>query len=255
MKISGVIITYNEEKFIRQCLESIKDVVDEIVIVDSFSTDNTKAIAQEYNAKFIENTFDGFISQKNFANSQAQFDYVLSLDADEQLSDTLKQSIIEVKKSNVNFDGYSFNRLNNYCGQWIKHSGWYPDSKIRLFNRHKAKWVGENNLHELIVLDNKQSCLHLKGDLLHYAYDSIAEHWNKINKYTDIVAKHIFEHQPHKNIGFNKLFLSPLWKFIKGFVVQKGYKDGFYGLIICSLSAFYSHIKYAKVKEYQLKNK
>ncbi|MDO4729249.1 MAG: glycosyltransferase family 2 protein [Bacteroidota bacterium] len=255
MKISGVIITFNEERFIRQCIESIKDVVDEIVVVDSFSTDNTKVIAQEYNVRFIENKFEGFIAQKNFANSQAIYDYVLFLDADEQLSEQLKKSILDIKSLKVRFDGYSFNRLNNYCGHWVKYSGWYPDAKIRFFNRNKAKWVGENNLHEQIVLDNKESEQKLDGDLVHYAYDSVSEHWTKINKYTDIVSRYIFENQPNKKIGFSKLFLSPFWKFIKSFIFQKGYKDGAYGLIICSLAAFYTYLKYAKVKEFQLKNK
>src|SRR5690606_32197904 len=124
-KISGVIITYNEEKHIENCLKSIIDIVDEIVIVDSHSSDNTKDICLKYNVKFIEQKFLGFTDQKNFASTQATNDYVLSLDADEALSEELRTEILKAKQ-HLAYDGYSFNRLNNYCGKWIKHSGWYP---------------------------------------------------------------------------------------------------------------------------------
>lgn len=252
-KISGVIITFNEEKFIENCIQSIIDVVDEIVVVDSFSTDKTKEICLKYGVRFIENPFEGFTTQKNFANNQAKYDYVLSLDADEALSDKLKKSILAVKK-NLNYDGYSFNRLNNYDGKWIKHSNWYPDRKIRMFNRKKAIWKGKNNLHEVIVLNNPKSHGILKGDLLHWAYESINEHYIKANDYATIAAKNSFERNPNKKIGTIKLLLSPFWKFFKNYIIKRGFLDGFEGLVICSFTAFGTFLKYAKTKELQQKS-
>ncbi|MFA5557426.1 MAG: glycosyltransferase family 2 protein [Flavobacteriaceae bacterium] len=253
-KISGVIITFNEEKFIENCLKSIIDVVDEIVVVDSFSTDRTKEICLKYGVRFVENPFEGFTTQKNFANDQAKYDYVLSLDADEELSEELKKSIMEVKE-NLDYDGYSFNRLNNYDGKWIKHSNWYPDRKIRLFNRKKANWKGKNNLHEIIVLDNSKSHKILKGDLLHWAFESINDHYVKANSYANIAAKNSFERNPNKKIGFTKLLISPFWKFFKNYFIKKGFLDGFHGFVICVFTAFGTFLKYAKIKELQQKSK
>ena len=134
VQISGVIITYNEEEHIEKCLMSLTDVVDEILIVDSFSTDKTQGICEQFNVRFIQHKFEGYIEQKNYALSLATHDYILSLDGDEALSDTLKESILKVKQ-NWEHDGYYSNRMNNYCGQWIKHSDWYPDRKLRLFKK------------------------------------------------------------------------------------------------------------------------
>lgn len=252
-KISGVIITFNEEKFIENCLKSITGVVDEIVVVDSFSTDRTKEICLQYGVRFIENKFIGFTDQKNFANDQAQYDYILSLDADEALSEELKKSILEAKNNFVH-DGYSFNRLNNYCGKWIKHSNWYPDNKIRLFNRHKARWKGENNLHEIIVLDEPKSKENLNGDLLHWAYDSIDEHYQKVRSYTNIAAQNSFKRKPNKKIGFSKIVINPFWKFFKNYFIKKGFLDGYQGFVICCFASFGTFLKYVKIKELQQKN-
>ena len=140
-QLSVVIITFNEERNISRCLDSVKDIADDVVVVDSFSVDKTEQICKEKGARFISHTFDGHIQQKNWAITQAKFPHILSLDADEALSDELKKSILEVKK-NWKHDGYSMNRLTNYCGQWIYHCGWYPDRKLRLFNSKKGNWGG-----------------------------------------------------------------------------------------------------------------
>src|SRR5690554_6758660 len=254
-KISGVIITFNEEKFIENCLKSITGVVDEIVVVDSFSTDRTKEICLQYGVRFIENKFIGFTDQKNFANDQAQYDYILSLDADEALSEELKNSILTAKQ-NLAYNGYSFNRLNNYCGKWIKHSNWYPDNKIRFFNRHKARWVGENNLHEIIVLDHPQNKANLKGDLLHWAYDSYQEHHAKVNQYTQIAAENYFKRKGNKKkISILKILSSSFWKFFKNYFLKKGFLDGFQGFVICCFASFGTFLKYIKIKELQQKIK
>lgn len=254
-KVSGVIITYNEEKFIENCLKSIIDIVDEIVVVDSFSSDRTKAICLRYGVRFIENKFEGFTDQKNFANDQAQYDYILSLDADEALSEQLKKSISEIKE-NLVYDGYSFNRLNNYRGKWIRHTDWYPDNKIRLFNRKKARWVGEDNLHEIIVLDHPKSKANLKGDLLHWAYESYGEHHAKVNQYTQIAAENYFKRKGNKKtISIFKILSSSSWKFFRNYFLKKGFLDGFQGFVICTFDSFSTFLKYIKIRELQQNSK
>ena len=155
IKLSAVIITYNEEEHLEKCLNSLIDVADEIIVVDSFSTDKTKEICIAKGARFVEHKFDGHIEQKNYAISQAKNQYVLSLDADEALTEALK---IEVKNiiNNWEYDAYVFNRLTNYCGTWIKHSGWYPDKKLRLWDVTKGKWGGENP-HDMVIMDKGSS--------------------------------------------------------------------------------------------------
>lgn len=251
-KISGVIIAYNEETYIRRCLTSMIGVVDEIVVVDSFSTDATLAICQEFNAKIVQRPFVGFTDQKNFANDQASFDYILSLDADEALSDTLRASILELKP-HMNAEGYSFNILNHYCGKWIHHSNWYPGTKIRLYHKEKARWYSPTNLHETIQLDNPKNRVHLKGDLLHWAYDSFSEHHLKIDSYTSLAAKNYVANKS-KPISISKIVINPFWKFFKNYFFKKGFKDGFQGFVICSMAGYSTFLKYIKIIELQ-KNK
>ena len=150
-KISAVIITFNEEKYIEKCISSLEEIADEIIVVDSFSTDRTEDICGKFNVRFSKHKFDGYVEQKNYAMSLASYPYILSLDADEALSDELKKSILGIK-DNLKYDGYIFNRLNNYCGKWIKHSRWYPDKHLRLFNSAKGKWTGPNP-HDKFKLD------------------------------------------------------------------------------------------------------
>jgi glycosyltransferase involved in cell wall biosynthesis len=166
-KLSVVFITFNEEKNIERSLVSVREIADEIVVVDSFSTDATKEICVNYGVRFIEHEFRGYVEQKNFAASQATYDLVLSLDADEVPDAKLIESISSVK-SNWQFDGYFMNRLNNYCGTWIRHGTWYPNRKLRLWNRKKGKWAGFNP-HDRFELVDGSSTGYLKGDLLHYS--------------------------------------------------------------------------------------
>lgn len=142
IKLSAVIITYNEEDNIERCLESLEKTADEILVVDSFSSDRTAEICKSKGVEFIQHSFEGHIEQKNYALSRASNDYVLSLDADEALSDKLIQSI-RAAKQNWSTNGYSVNRLTNYCGKWIRHCGWYPDKKIRLWDKRKGTWGGD----------------------------------------------------------------------------------------------------------------
>ena len=247
VNLSAVIITYNEERNIKRCLDSLEGVVDEIVVVDSFSTDRTKTICLQAGATFIEHVFEGHIEQKNWAAQQATNDFVLSLDADEALDETLKKEILRVK-SNWIADGYSFNRLTNYCGKWVKHCGWYPDVKLRLWDRKKGAWGGTNP-HDLYKMEAGCTIQHLKGDLLHYSYYTIQEHIAQTNYFTDISAKAYFK----KGIrsSWFKILVKPLFSFFSMYVLKRGFLDGYYGWVISRISANATFLKYIKLKELQ----
>ncbi len=248
-QISVVIITYNEEKNIARCIESVRDIADDIMIVDSFSTDNTKSICKKYEVRFIEHAFEGHIQQKNWAVTQAKYPYILSLDADEALSETLKESIKAVRE-NWSHDGFTFNRLTNYCGKWIRHCGWYPDKKLRLWDSRKGKWMGKNP-HDRYELEKGTTLKHLKGDLLHYSFYSIAQHIDQINKFSEIGADEAYKNG--KKSTLLKICLKPCWKFFRDYIIRLGILDGYYGFIVCAISAHATFIKYVKLKEMQKK--
>jgi len=245
VQISGVIITYNEEKNIERCINSLQDLVDEIVVVDSYSTDDTKSICQNLGIRFIEHNFEGHIEQKNFAMRQATHHYILSLDADEMISSQLKSSILEVKK-NWDGDGYSVNRLNNYCGKWIRHSGWYPDRKIRLWDRRKGQSCGTNPHDKVELTDGKVQFL--KGDLLHYAYREVGEHIEQINKFAIIAAEEAYLKGRKSNFLIH-VILNPWFKFFRKYFLQLGFLDGYYGFVFCSVASVFNFFKYLRLKE------
>ena len=244
-KLSVVIITLNEEKNIRRCIESVKSIADEIIILDSFSTDSTESICNELGAKFIQHKFDGHIQQKNRALQLATNDWVLSLDADEAPDNTLIKSPTTVLE-NPTADAYFFNRKTNYLGKWIKHSGWYPDKKLRLLLKSKGKWDGINP-HDKIEMDDSAKIEYLKGDLLHYSYYSIEQHLQQLNSFTNIGAAEAFKRGKKSN-WFIASYKS-IWKFKRDYFFKLGFLDGYYGFIICSISAFATFSKYIKLKE------
>ena len=250
IKISVVIITYNEEKNIGRCLESVRELADEIVVVDSFSKDKTKEIALHYGAKWIENKFEGHVEQKNFALDQAKYSHVLSLDADEALSEELKTSIQEIKE-NCDSESYSMNRLSSYCGQWIRYCGWYPDKKVRFVNRHKARWGGDNPHDKLIP--KEQGTIHLKGDILHYTYYTISEHIRQVDYFTDIAAMASYRKGKKSNLFL--ILTSPVFRFFKSYFIKRGFLDGYYGFVVCSIQAFSNFSKYVKLLELNKKFK
>ncbi len=243
--ISAVIITFNEEKNIKRCLESLQGVVDEIVVVDSFSKDKTEEICKAFNVKFVQHAFEGHIEQKNWAITQATFPHILSLDADEALDENLKKSILEVKQ-NFNFPAYSMNRLTNYCGKWIHHCGWYPDTKLRLWDSRLGAWGGDNPHDKYELVDASQKTAHLKGDILHYSYYSLQDHYKQVEYFTTILAKAQFE--KGKKAAFITLIFSPIVKFIKDYFINLGFLDGKEGFIICRISAFATYTKYKKLR-------
>jgi glycosyltransferase involved in cell wall biosynthesis len=249
--ISVVIITFNEEKNLERCLQSIQSVADDVVVVDSFSTDRTKEIAIKYNARFIQHVFEGHIEQKNWAITQAKFPHVLSLDADEAIDETLKQSILEAKED-WGADGYSMNRLNYWCGQSIRHGGWYPDRKFRLWDSRKGSWGGINP-HDEYKVQAGCSEKHLKGDILHFSYYTINQHLKQVNYFTDILAQQYFE--KGRKASWFKILINPLIKFIGSYFFQKGFLDGFAGFAVCMISAHATFLKYAKLRMLQKQSK
>ncbi|HBH48205.1 MAG TPA: glycosyltransferase family 2 protein, partial [Bacteroidales bacterium] len=188
---------------------------------------------------------EGHIQQKNWAITQARYPHVLSLDADEVVSERLLKEILKVKE-NWQADGYYFNRMTNYCGKWIKHCGWYPDRKLRLWDSRKGEWGGINP-HDKFEMEKGTTIQHIKGDLYHYSYHSISQHVLQIDKFTTIGATEAIKNGKAANIFL--LVLKPIWKFVRDYIVKLGILDGYYGYVICSLSSKALFIKYLKMIE------
>lgn len=244
VQISGVIITFNEEHNIERCLDSISKVVDEIVVVDSFSNDQTKKICLDKGVRFIEHAFESHISQKNFALKQAKHDVVLSLDADEYLSDELTASILQVKE-NWNDKVYRMNRLSMYGTKWIRYGNWYPDCKIRLWDRKLASWGG-NNPHDTVKLHNPTKVVKLRGDILHRSYRNSAESIVKIQSYSEIYAK---ENVGKKSSSMFTIVIHSSFAFFKSYIIKRGFLDGYEGLAVAVSVANHTFYKYAKLYE------
>jgi glycosyltransferase involved in cell wall biosynthesis len=247
ISLSAVIITFNEERNIERCLNSLKDVADEIVVIDSFSTDKTEEICKKYGVKFIQNPFEGHIQQKNFAIDAASHDWILSLDADEALTEELKKSILEVK-GKPTFAGYRMNRLTNYCGHWVKHCGWYPDTKVRLVDRTKARWVGVNPHDRLDLYENKESGF-LNGDILHYSYYTREDHLKQIEYFGNIAARELYDRGGKTNLLM--IAVKVVAQFIKSYFLKSGFLDGPTGFTISRLSAYATYRKYVKLLNMQ----
>lgn len=243
--ISAVIITYNEELFIDKCLASLVGVADEIIVVDSFSTDRTEEICRKYNVRFVQHKFEGFRDQKNYALKLATHNNILSLDADEALSDKLRESILAVK-GNWKYVGYKFNRRNNFCGTWIRFSEWYPDKQLRLFFADHGRW-GELNLHEKFLLSNGAKVGKLEGDLLHWPFSSLQDHSDKMKKYSQIGAVEF--HKAGKKANILTPYIHLIWGFFRSYIIRGGFLDGRNGYRICSLYAKSSYEKYKKLRE------
>lgn len=239
--ISACIISFNEENKIEDCLKSLLPVADEIIVVDSLSTDKTVEIAEKYTDRVIHQTFLGHIEQKNLAVEQASHDWILSLDCDERLSEELQQSILSVKDTLDKADAFCMSRKTFYVYRWLNHC-WYPDIKTRLFNRNTSHWGGTNP-HDHIITKGEQ-IERLKGDIHHYSFDSISDHLQTIDRFTEIGADELIR----KNKRFN--IFSPLthasWVFIKLYIVKRGFLDGFAGLTVSVLSYMHVYIKYSK---------
>ena len=241
-RISATIITCNEERNIARAMESLR-CCDEIIVVDSGSTDRTPEIAAKLGACVVESPWGGYARQKNLAAEHSHNDWILSLDADEALSEALEGEIWHIKKKGPEFDAYTMPRLAQYLGRWILHSGWYPDRKVRLYHRSKAKWIGEY-VHESVQVDG--SVGHLESDLLHFTCDSLSEHLRTLDRYTTLAAEQLIEQK--KQVNWTHLVLDPAWTFWKSYVFQLGFLDGLEGLTIAQMAALYNFLKYAKAR-------
>jgi len=244
-KISVVIITLNEEKNISRCIESVTEVADEIIVIDSHSTDNTRDLSSGLGARVVETDWKGYADTKNYGNNLARYDYILSLDADEALSDELKQSIKSNKEKGLEKDAYSMNRLTNFCGRWIRHGGWYPDLKTRLWKKGRARWSG--TIHEKLILTDNKKAEMLHGELLHFAFSDIGQHISQINRFSSLAAERAYK--KNKKTGIVGIIGRSYWKFLRDFVVRAGFLDGYYGYVIARNSAHATFLKYAKLRE------
>lgn len=245
IKLSVVIITFNEEKNIERCLLSVKEVADEIVVLDSFSKDKTREICEKYDVKFFQHAFDGHIQQKNRAITYASFPHVLSLDADEALDETLQKSIQEIK-SNFLKEGYYMNRLTNYCGHWVRHCGWYPDKKLRLWDSRKGAWTGINPHDKYELFSGDKNAGFLKGDILHYSYYTVDDHYKQMEYFSNIAAQAYVE--KGKKVPAYKLIVNPVAKFISHYILNLGFLDGKAGFLISKISAYATYLKYKKIR-------
>lgn len=242
MKISATIITFNEERNVSRVIESLR-CCDEILVLDSGSNDRTVEIATKLGARVEEASWHGYAAQKNIAAELATHDWILSLDADESVSEALEAEIWHIKKSGPRFDGYTMPRLAQYLGRWILHSGWYPDRKVRLFNRKKARWVGDF-VHESVQVIG--SVGHLQSNLLHFTCNSLSEHLRSMDGYTTLAAQEIAARE--QNIALGRLLLDPPWTFFRTYVLKLGFLDGVEGLSIAYMAALYNFVKYAKAR-------
>lgn len=245
LRVSACLVTHNEEANIGRCLKSL-DWVNEIVIIDDFSTDATVEIASAFSGRIFRHPWKGHIEQKNFAIDQASCDWVFCIDADEEVSPELRQAILEVLRKNTRAAGYFVPRRVRYLGTWINHSGWYPDYKLRLFKRSAGRWSGINP-HDCVQLHGKAE--YLRGDLYHYPYRDLSDHLSTMNHYTSISAQEL--HIRGRRFQWRDLFFHPLARFIRMFFLKFGFMDGIRGLILAILGAVYVFQKYLKLWELQ----
>lgn len=243
-RLSVVIISYNEEKNISRCIGSVANIADEIIVVDSFSDDDTAVIALSKGAIVKQSKFDGYINQKNKAINIATNDFVLLLDADEAVSPELAASIMEVRR-NFSASAYSMSRCSFFCGKFIKRGLWYPDKKLRLFDKRVGA-CGGMDPHDRIIMSEEVMIKHLKGDLLHYNFDSLEEYLERNEAVSTIAAQSLYDAGVRK--PWTKTVFSPLWAFINGYFLRLGFLDGQRGLIIALHTANQSFSKYQKLR-------
>jgi glycosyltransferase involved in cell wall biosynthesis len=252
--ISAVIITLNEERIIARCLRALEGVVDEIIVVDSHSSDRTVEICKQMGAKVILHTFEGYRTQKNFACDSAKHQWILSLDADEVLSDELRNSLLQWRENHKKSDkyppekgqivGYSFNRITDYCGTWVRHGGWYPDSKMRFYQREFGRWSGRN-VHEFVEIKAGFSTSKLSGDLLHYSIPEQSELLRKLFTYSEMGAR--FMHEEGRKSSYLESILRCSFRFIRQTIFQHGFLDGKLGITIARYNASATFWKYRRL--------
>ncbi len=243
-KISAVIISHNVVDMIEPCLKALQKVCDEIIVLDSFSTDGTVEICKKLGVRLIPQEWLGYSQTKNLGNSLAKNDWILSIDSDEVLSEELINSLKNAALKNGHV--YALDRLTNYCGKWIYHCGWYPEWKVRLFNRNDVKWQGEF-VHETLSTPTDFQEVKVKGKLYHYSYKNSEDHFQRIKKYAGLSAQERFS--KGKKANYIKLWFSPIVRFFRTYILKKGILDGKAGWIISWRSAYMVRLRYRILKE------
>jgi glycosyltransferase involved in cell wall biosynthesis len=240
-RLSACIITLNEEHNLPRALASLKGIADEVIVVDSGSTDRTRDIALESGAAFHHRTWTHFADQKNHAASLARTDWVLSLDADEELGSVLQTALLDWKKRAPQFEVYEVARKTWYLGAWIKYSGWYPDFKKRLYRKGAAAFAG--SLHETLQYDG--DCGRLAGDLLHYTIHDLSEHQANVERYSTLAARQMYAQGKRRWRG--ALWFATPWTFLQSFVFRAGFLDGYRGALIARMASRTVRLKYGKL--------
>lgn len=242
LPVTACIIAFNEEEKIEACIRSASFCA-EVIVVDSHSTDRTRELATALGARVIERDWPGHIEQKNFAIDQAATEWVLCLDADERVTPELRAKV-EAALAAPKVDGYTVNRRNIYLGEWIRRGGWYPDRKVRLFRKARGRWGGVNP-HDHVHVDG--AVADLGADIEHLSYDSIKDHLKTIDYFSTIAAGEKLS-RGQRGVAL-QLLLNPPFKFFKMYVLKLGLLDGWRGLIVAALGAFYVFLRYAKLWE------
>jgi len=240
-RLSACLITLNEEHNLPRALMSLRAIADEIIVVDSGSTDGTEAVAREHGAAFHFRKWTNYSEQKNYAASLSRMDWILSLDADEELSSGLQTALVDFKKRTAQFEVYEVARKTWYLGAWIRHSGWYPDFKKRLYRKGAAQFAG--SLHETLQFSGP--CGRLAGDLLHYTIHDFAEHQANVERYSTLAAQQMFEQGRRHWRG--ALWVATPWSFFQNFILRGGFLDGYRGALISQMAARTVRLKYSKL--------
>ncbi|MHB8764273.1 MAG: glycosyltransferase family 2 protein [Deferrisomatales bacterium] len=242
-RLSATVICKDEVEKIRGCLESVR-FCDEVVVVDSGSTDGTVAICRELADRVVERDWPGYVAQQNFAREQARGEWVLSIDADERVTPDLAREIREALGGPTPVDGFRITRHVHYLGRWIDHSGWYPEPRVRLFRRDRGRWEGVDPHYDVAV---EGALGRLRGEIVHYTYDDLADHVHTLNRFSSILAR---EHGARgRRFSWPALLLRPPLEFLKKYVVKRGFLDGAAGFYVAALSSFYVFLKFAKLWE------
>jgi glycosyltransferase involved in cell wall biosynthesis len=244
--LSVVIITHNEASNIERCLNSVLRISSDIIVIDSFSTDNTIALCKEYNLTVEQKKWEGYASQKNYGNMLAKNDWVLSIDADEEISEELAKEILaEFKEPHYNC--YEIDFRTNFCGKWLSYGHWNPEKHIRIFNKKEVQW-NTDAVHEGLIVRKSMSVKRFKGKIYHYTIKSLDQYRKKNDYYIELAAKKMAA--KNKKAGFIKLYLSPAYRFVHSYFLKLGFLDGYYGYVIAKETARVAYLKYDKIHDY-----
>ena len=243
MKVTVTVITRDEEANIAAALESVR-WADEIVVIDSESSDNTAAIARRYTDRVIVRPWPGYIAQKNFAAAEASHDWILSIDADERVSPELRDEIQRALAASPDAAGFRIPRVTFHLGRWIRTTDWYPDYQLRLYDRRRAQWAGRH-VHESVRADGPVA--RMRGELQHYAYRDVAHHLQTMDRYTTLAARQMFE--DGRRASWVDVLITPRLTFFRNYILRGGFRDGMAGLVVSVMNSYYVGLKFAKLWE------